>query len=141
MELRSLPRTFNSLVSLPFFDSATNRGHAGNARRLRAQRMEPRRALSPDRDAELLVALQLACVDHRRMLFQLGEQHGIKLHYGACLSMTELVVTLYLYWLNVDPASARAATRDRFILSKGHAAPSLYIALLQAGFVGDDAFR
>ena len=125
-------------MTTPFFDSATNRGHAGNALRLRT---EPRRALSPERDAQLLSALQLACVDHRRMLFQLGEQHGIKLHYGACLSMTELIVTLYLYWLKVDPANPHADARDRFILSKGHAAPGLYVALLQAGFVSDDAFR
>ena len=75
------------------------------------------------------------------MLFKLGEKHGIKLHYGACLSMTELIVTLYLYWLNVDPADPHANARDRFILSKGHAAPSLYVALCQAGFFTDAAFE
>lgn len=74
------------------------------------------------------------------MLFQLGEKHGIKLHYGACLSMTEVILTLYLYWLRIDPQSPHAPGRDRFILSKGHAAPSLYITLFQAGFVPEKEF-
>lgn len=124
-----------------FFDPAIHRGHAALARRLRAERPGVPPPLDPTADAKLIRALQLACVDHRRMLFQLGEKHGIKLHYGACLSMTEVILTLYLYWLDINPQAPHAPDRDRFILSKGHAAPSLYLTLFQAGFVAEDQFH
>lgn len=124
-----------------FFDIATNRFHAREAVRLRGKGKEQARELSADNDRALLTALRLACVDHRRMLFQLGEKHRIKLHYGACLSMTEMLLTLYLYWLKIDPKQPRWDARDRFILSKGHAAPSLYLALFQAGFVAEEEFQ
>jgi len=128
-------------MSHAFFAPAINRGHAARALRLAAARPGPPVALSPSADAGLLTCLALACVDHRRMLLQLGEKHGIRLHYGACLSMTEIVLTLYLYWLRIDPRTPHADSRDRFILSKGHAAPSLYVALFQAGFVAEGEFE
>lgn len=125
-----------------FFDSATHRGHAQTALNLRAawHAAHPD-GLPAEISADLATALQLACVDHRRMLFELGRQHGIRLHYGACLSMTEVVLTLYLLWLRIDPESPHAPDRDRFILSKGHAAPSLYLTLFQAGFVAESEFH
>jgi transketolase len=55
-------------------------------------------------------------------------------HLGSCLSCLDLLV--YLYWrvLKVDPANPRDAARDRFILSKGHAAPVLFQVLAERGF-------
>jgi transketolase len=55
-------------------------------------------------------------------------------HLGSCLSCLDLLV--YLYWrvLKVDPANPRDERRDRFILSKGHAAPVLFQVLAQRGF-------
>jgi transketolase len=55
-------------------------------------------------------------------------------HLGSCLSCVDLLV--YLYWrvLKVDPANPRDAERDRFILSKGHAAPVLFQVLAERGF-------
>lgn len=55
-------------------------------------------------------------------------------HLGSCLSCLDLLV--YLYWrvLKVDPANPRDAARDRFILSKGHAAPVLFQILAERGF-------
>lgn len=127
--------------SVAFFDATSHHGHAAAVLRRRGARQAAPVALTSERDGELLKLLQLACVDHRRMLFRLGEKHRIKLHYGACLSMTEILLTLYLYWLKVDPARPHWEARDRFILSKGHAAPSLYIGLFQAGFVAEDEFN
>jgi transketolase len=123
-----------------FFDPAINRGHAAAVLGLRKTRPAAAVPLQPGVDDEWLRLLQLACVDHRRMLFELGARHRISLHYGACLSMTEIVLTLYLYWLRIDPSSPHAQGRDRFILSKGHAAPSLYLTLFQAGFVAEGQF-
>ena len=55
-------------------------------------------------------------------------------HLGSCLSCLDLLV--YFYWniLKIDPKNARAPDRDRFILSKGHAAPALFQVLAERGF-------
>ena len=55
-------------------------------------------------------------------------------HPGGSLSIAEDMA--YLYWkeLNIDPANPDWAGRDRFVLSKGHAAPALYGALAHRGY-------
>lgn len=55
-------------------------------------------------------------------------------HPGGSLSAVELLVTLYFYKMKHDPKNPKWADRDRFILSKGHAAPLLYSVLAQAGY-------
>ena len=55
-------------------------------------------------------------------------------HPGGSLSIAEDMA--YLYWkeMNIDPANPDWAGRDRFVLSKGHAAPALYGALAHRGY-------
>ena len=60
-------------------------------------------------------------------------------HLGSCLSCTDLLVWLYWNILRLDPQNPKASDRDRFILSKGHAAPVLFQVLAQKGFYGLDA--
>src|SRR3982074_1545382 len=55
-------------------------------------------------------------------------------HPGGSLSAFEIVVTLFYDVMNHDPQNPRWPDRDRFILSKGHAAPVLYAALAEAGY-------
>ena len=55
-------------------------------------------------------------------------------HPGGSLSATEIATYLYFEELRIDPANPRWDDRDRFILSKGHAAPVLYAALARRGF-------
>ncbi len=55
-------------------------------------------------------------------------------HPGGSLSSAELLTYLYFEQMNVDPQNPKMANRDRFVLSKGHAAPVLYAALAQRGF-------
>jgi transketolase len=55
-------------------------------------------------------------------------------HPGGSLSAAEIVTVLYFKVLRHDPANPRWAERDRFILSKGHAAPILYAALAERGY-------
>lgn len=55
-------------------------------------------------------------------------------HLGSCLSCTDLLVWLYWSALRLDPKNPVADNRDRFILSKGHAAPVLFQVLAQKGF-------
>ena len=55
-------------------------------------------------------------------------------HPGGSLSAVEIVVTLYWRVLHHKPADPAWKDRDRFILSKGHAAPVLYAALAESGY-------
>jgi len=55
-------------------------------------------------------------------------------HPGGSLSAADIVAALYFGVMRIDPQDPRRADRDRFILSKGHAAPVLYAALAQRGF-------
>ena len=55
-------------------------------------------------------------------------------HLGSCLSCLDLLVCLYWRVLKLDPRNARDEGRDRFILSKGHAAPVLFQVLAERGF-------
>jgi transketolase len=55
-------------------------------------------------------------------------------HIGGDFSVTDILTVAYLVALRVDPADPLAADRDRFILSKGHCAASLYSTLAFAGY-------
>ena len=55
-------------------------------------------------------------------------------HLGASFSAAEIVACLYFHQLRVDPARTDWPERDRFLMSKGHAAPLLYAVLARRGF-------
>ena len=56
-------------------------------------------------------------------------------HPGGSLSIADILSVLYFDEMNVNPADAKNADRDRFVLSKGHCAPALYGALAEKGFI------
>jgi len=55
-------------------------------------------------------------------------------HPGGSLSAAEIVTALFFNHLRHNPSNPRWPDRDRFVLSKGHAAPLLYAALAEAGY-------
>ena len=55
-------------------------------------------------------------------------------HPGGSFSLAEILACLYFRVLRIDPARPDWPDRDRFILSKGHAAPIYYVALAERGF-------
>lgn len=55
-------------------------------------------------------------------------------HPGGSLSAVEILASLYFREMRLDPADPALPDRDRFVLSKGHAAPVLYAALAERGF-------
>jgi len=59
-------------------------------------------------------------------------------HIGGDLSMTDIMIALYHYGLHVDPKDIKMPSRDRFILSKGHGAAGMYIAMALRGFFDFD---
>lgn len=55
-------------------------------------------------------------------------------HPGGSLSAVEILTYLYFKEMNIDPQNPKKQDRDRFVLSKGHAAPVLYATLAQRGY-------
>jgi len=55
-------------------------------------------------------------------------------HLGSSLSAVDILTVLYFKILKIDPKNPLDENRDRFILSKGHAAAALYAALAERGF-------
>lgn len=76
--------------------------------------------------AELAWTLRIDVVD---MIHNAGSGHP-----GGSLSAAEIVTALIFHHLKTDPEDPEMPDRDRFLLSKGHAAPVLYAALARRGF-------
>ncbi|RLD97160.1 MAG: transketolase [Bacteroidetes bacterium] len=55
-------------------------------------------------------------------------------HPGSSLSNADLVTVLYYDEMNIDPSNPKWKERDRFLLSKGHACPTLYAVLAMRGY-------
>ncbi|MBD3388551.1 MAG: transketolase [Candidatus Altiarchaeales archaeon] len=56
-------------------------------------------------------------------------------HPGGSMSALEVIVTLYFYKMRHRSADPEWVDRDRFVLSKGHAAPALYSVLAESGYI------
>ncbi|WP_455392833.1 transketolase [[Eubacterium] cellulosolvens] len=59
-------------------------------------------------------------------------------HPGGSLSAADIITVLYFHTMNLRPKQPSWPDRDRFVLSKGHAAPALYAVLAQRGFFTED---
>ncbi len=55
-------------------------------------------------------------------------------HPGGSLSAADIYSYLFFEELNIDPKDPKKPDRDRFVLSKGHAAPGYYAALANRGY-------
>ncbi len=62
-------------------------------------------------------------------------------HPGGSLSIAEILTYLYFKAMNIDPENPKKADRDRFVLSKGHAAPALYSALAYRGYFDPELLK
>ena len=72
-----------------------------------------------------------------KLLHLCGTYEGA-VHIGGDLSVADILTALYHYGLNVDPTDIANPKRDRFVLSKGHAAVCMYIAMAMRGFFSYD---
>lgn len=59
-------------------------------------------------------------------------------HPTTCLSAADIVSALFFHAMRYDPTDAQNPNNDRFILSKGHAAPLLYAAYAEVGIIPTD---
>ena len=74
----------------------------------------------------------------RQKLLNLCGTYEGAVHIGGDLSSADIFTALFEYGLNVDPTNLANPTRDRFVLSKGHAAVAMYIAMAIKGFFSYD---
>ncbi len=82
--------------------------------------------------------VKLTQLKHEAAMIRLGILDGTHAaasgHPGGSLSIADILSYLYFSEMRVDPADPKWVDRDRFVLSKGHAAPALYAALARKGF-------
>ena len=62
-------------------------------------------------------------------------------HVGGSLSIIDILTILYFKYLNVDPANPKWEDRDRFILSKGHAAAGYIPVLAKKGYFPEETLK
>lgn len=80
---------------------------------------------------------ELAYELRSKLLHLCGTYEGA-VHIGGDLSAADIFTALFSYGLNVDPTDIANPARDRFVLSKGHAAVCMYIAMAIRGFFSYD---
>jgi len=73
----------------------------------------------------------------RRKIIQMTNLSGAS-HVGSGLSIADILAVLYRDILNISPDMIENGSRDRFILSKGHAAAALYAALSEVGLLSEN---
>ncbi len=89
-------------------------------------------------DKQEVARLKELAYEMRKKLLTLCGSFSGAVHIGGDLSMVEILISLYHHGLNVDPKDIMMPTRDRFILSKGHGAVGMYIAMAMRGFFDYD---
>jgi transketolase len=62
-------------------------------------------------------------------------------HPGGSLSIADILTVLYFEEMNIKVEDPRWEDRDRFVLSKGHAAPGLYAALAERGYFSKEELK
>jgi transketolase len=62
-------------------------------------------------------------------------------HPGGALSCTDIITYLYFEKMRIDVNEPQKDNRDRFVLSKGHAAPALYATLAEKGFFSKEELK
>ena len=81
--------------------------------------------------------LETIATDIRRDIITMTAEAGSG-HPGGSLSATDILTVLYFHEMRVDSDNPQWEDRDRFALSKGHAAPALYAILARKGFFPEE---
>ncbi len=88
----------------------------------------PKTALASDVVQKVTEKAHMLRIHSMRMTTAAGSGHPT-----SCLSCAELMAGVFFHAMKMDPQHPDAPTNDRFVMSKGHAAPILYAALAEAG--------
>lgn len=90
--------------------------------------------------AEVETRLRKAATEVRMHALEMVHRARVG-HPGGDLSATDILVTLYLAVMRIDPANPAWPERDRFIMSKGHCSGAFYATLAQAGLLDMDLLK
>ncbi|MDD2510218.1 MAG: transketolase [Syntrophomonas sp.] len=90
-------------------------------------------------EEELVITSEKAGIIRQEIIKMLGEAGSG--HTGGSLSAADILACLYFWEMKLDPKKPDWEERDRFVLSKGHAAPVLYAALAEKGFFPREYLR
>lgn len=88
----------------------------------------------PATERRSVAELEELAFELRTKLLNLCGTYEGPVHIGGDLSVADILTALFNYGLRVDPSDLANPERDRFILSKGHAAVCVYIAMAIRGF-------
>lgn len=89
-------------------------------------------------DRQIVKELEEKAYQMRVNLMTLCGTFEGSVHIGGDLSMTDMMIAWYHYGLHVNPEDIQMPSRDRFVLSKGHGAVGMYIAMALRGFFDFD---
>ncbi|MBI9104577.1 MAG: transketolase [Spirochaetales bacterium] len=84
-------------------------------------------------DREKLEFLESKALEIRKETIEMIGYLGVG-HIGGAMSIVEILTILYYDKMNVDSGNPRMKERDKLVLSKGHAGPTLYATLADKGF-------
>ena len=87
-----------------------------------------------------ILKLKKVCNNVRRSILDLTF-YGSSSHLGGSLSCVEILVALYFNVMRVDPQNPGWESRDRLVLSKGHAAPGLYAVMAERGYLPKEELK
>ncbi|WP_100812689.1 MULTISPECIES: transketolase [unclassified Microbacterium] len=97
-----------------------------------------RESLVPVGERPDVAQLEDLAFELRQKLLHLCGTYEGAVHIGGDLSSADIFTALFEYGLTVDPTDIANPSRDRFVLSKGHAAVAMYIAMAIRGFFSYD---
>ena len=82
-----------------------------------------------------IVKIKKFAKNMRKTILEVSLNCGEPSHIGGALSIVEIISTLFSNQMNLNERNKFSETRDRFILSKGHACLAYYAALCEIGFI------
>ena len=88
-------------------------------------------------DPEVIKDLEGKVKVVRRNIMRIFESSHLG-HCGGTMSLVEIVTALYFHHLKLDPNNCDWPERDRFVLSKAHAAEAIYAILPEIGYVSEE---
>ncbi|MGE5423086.1 MAG: transketolase [Ignavibacteriales bacterium] len=91
----------------------------------------------PEINGELVSSIKAKAALLRRDIIEMVSEAGSG-HPGGSLSAADIVACLYFSEMKYDPTRLDWTARDKFVMSKGHAAPLLYSVLAESGFFSRD---
>lgn len=91
---------------------------------------------------EEIIDLKQMCQNMRKDCLIMAKAAGVHgFHFGASLSIIEIVAVLYQKILKIDTNALDQEQRDRFILSKGHGVPAVYAAWKELGILKEEELQ